>query len=68
MHALAARAFAARLACVLGVALAASVAQAQGAQEQAQEQANSADAAPATIVRDVHLFVVQQDGSIAEHD
>ncbi|WP_296658066.1 DUF3857 domain-containing transglutaminase family protein [Paraburkholderia sp.] len=65
-------AFAARLACmlgaVLGTVLAASVAQAQGAGDQAQDQANSADAAPATIVRDVHLFVVQEDGSIAEHD
>ncbi|MBN3754624.1 DUF3857 domain-containing protein [Paraburkholderia sp. Tr-20389] len=34
----------------------------------AQERVASDDVPPSTIERDVHLFVVQKDGSIEEHD
>jgi transglutaminase-like putative cysteine protease len=30
--------------------------------------ADAADVAPATLERDVHLFIVQKDGSVVEHD
>lgn len=35
---------------------------------QAQERVAADDIPPSTIERDVHLFVVQKDGSIEEHD
>jgi transglutaminase-like putative cysteine protease len=34
----------------------------------AEDSASAADLAPSTMERDVHLFVIQKDGSIEEHD
>jgi hypothetical protein len=56
-----------RLVAVLCVALAAGVAPAR-AKAQTPATPDQIDVAPVTLERDVHLFIVQKDGSIVEHD
>jgi transglutaminase-like putative cysteine protease len=56
-----------RVVAALGVALALGAASAR-APAQTPAAADQVGVAPVTLERDVHLFIVQKDGSIVEHD
>lgn len=57
-----------RALAALCVSLAAAAAPTLAQTPDASDQTGATDAAPVTLERDVHLFIVEKDGSIVEHD